>query len=145
MARYFQEKILWAKFLYLEKYWNPSWWHMFLMTSSIPQEDSSNSCKICAWLYSSLPPSPKSHVYWPSPSTSSEQFFRAIWNAASQATVLSLLNFQLCVYAVFLSWHREANSVKYSSTLLNWHYIKHNPFHWTPIVFKEKYHTSQLI
>ena len=35
-------------------------------------------------------PSPKSHLYWPFPRASLEQFLRAIWNAVSRAAVLIL-------------------------------------------------------
>ena len=59
-------------------------------------------CKIMC-LIACTPPSPKSHIYWPSPTSSLEQFLRAIWGAASRAIVLILpqieLNSQLSHYA----------------------------------------------
>ena len=40
-------------------------------------------------------PSPKSHLYWPFPRASSEQFLRAIWNVVSWAAVLILSQIRL--------------------------------------------------
>ena len=42
------------------------------------------------FLIACTPPSPQSHIYWPSPPTFLGPFLRAIWNAASQAIVLIL-------------------------------------------------------
>ena len=63
---------------------------------------------MCAWLY--ICPLPqKSHIYWPFPSASLEQFHRAIWGVVSWATVFISpqikFNLQLSHCAFFLGWH----------------------------------------
>ena len=94
-VRYFQELILWAQFLHLlisrKHYTFSSWWHLLLVTSSnLHKTFCKNMCLIVCIL-----PSPKSHIYWPSPPTSLEQFLRAIRNAVSQAAVLILPQIKL--------------------------------------------------
>ena len=65
-------------------------------------------CKMCAWLHVP-PPSPKSYI--PTfPPASLERYFRAIWNAASQAAVLILPQIKLRSQLLglrffFFNWH----------------------------------------
>ena len=76
--------------------------------SSYLEKHENLSCDVCSWwlaatfmrlaiifwknvfLIACTPPSPQSHIYWPSSPTSLVQFLRAIWNAAFRAIVLIL-------------------------------------------------------
>ena len=94
---YFQELILWAQFLYLL---------VSVKALILLGGDCSlwlaEICKIMC-LIVCTPPSPKSHIYWPSPTASLEQFLRAIWGAVSWAIVLILpQTLKLCFVCLFL-------------------------------------------
>ena len=66
-----------------------------------------NSTKIITQLHWAIPLH-QNHICWPSPTTSLEQFLRAIWAAVSWAAVLILsqikFNSQLLRLTSFLSW-----------------------------------------
>ena len=103
IARDFQESIYEHNSCitsYLEKHQNPSWWWFSFMHS---RSFWKNMCLTACTL-----PSPKSHIYCSSPSTSSEQFLRAIWGSVSWAAVFILpqikLNLQLSRCAFLKSW-----------------------------------------
>ena len=117
--RYSQELILWAQFLHLfisRKVLKPFMVTLFLVTSEGFIRLVENSWKNMA-LIARILPSPKSHIYWPFPPASLEQFLIAIWGAVSQIAILILaqikLNSQLShctflsqqiVWAVYVFW-----------------------------------------
>ena len=84
----------------LEKHWNPSWWCLPPVTF---MRQAATFCKnVC--LVARTSPFTK-NIYADLPPTSLEWYFRAVWNAASWATVLILpqikLNSQLLSCAYF--------------------------------------------
>ena len=101
IVRYYQEKILRAQFLHLLI--SRKALKSFMVTSA-PCDYQQPSAKMCAWLHVS--PFTKITYIQIFPPTSSEQFLRAIWNAASQAIVLILPQIKLflilCLFKLFI-------------------------------------------
>ena len=92
MVRYFQEPILWAQF-----------WYLLIcikalksfMVMTVPHDQKSFRKLIESFwknigLIAYILPSPKSHIHWPFPPASLEQFLRATWDGFSQAATLIL-------------------------------------------------------
>ena len=92
MVRYFQEPILWAQF-----------WYLLIcikalksfMVMTVPHDQKSFRKLVESFwknigLIAYILPSPKSHIHWPFPPASLEQFLRATWDGFSQAATLIL-------------------------------------------------------
>ena len=92
MVRYFQEPILWDQF-----------WYLLIcikalksfMVMTVPHDQKSFRKLVESFwknigLIAYILPSPKSHIHWPFPPASLEQFLRATWDGFSQAATLIL-------------------------------------------------------
>ena len=79
--------------------------HGDLCSSWLVETFFENKCLI-EW----TPPSPKSHVYWPSPTASAEEFLRVIWKAVSKTIVLILPHIKLSLQLSHCFKSVEGNS-----------------------------------